>query len=112
ESGVAPRRARRPAGKARRLRIPGVFEGGATQPPGMHRPSNAARLSPRAVRWTVRPAIVSHSSQTLETCLIRVPLSSGDRPHLSALKAQGSERFVAQPFRAARRPLAGLKSGA
>src|SRR2546427_10686852 len=49
-SGVSPRRARRPAGKARRPRIPGVFERGATQPPGMHRPSNAARLSPRAVK--------------------------------------------------------------
>jgi hypothetical protein len=49
KSGVAPRRARRPAGKARRPRIPGVFERGATQPPGMHRPSNAVRLSPRAV---------------------------------------------------------------
>src|SRR5205823_4083974 len=74
---IRPRRARRPAGKARRPRtgapaarglrggvaIPGVFERGATQPApgsptrqprwgglGMHRPSNAARLSPRAVR--------------------------------------------------------------
>ena len=32
------RGARRPAGKARRPRIPGVFEGGATQPAGMPRP--------------------------------------------------------------------------
>ena len=39
-------------GKARRLRIPTVFEGGATQPTGMHRPSNAARLSPRAAKGT------------------------------------------------------------
>src|SRR6266705_2104460 len=30
--GVAPRPARRPDGKARRLRISGIFEGGATQP--------------------------------------------------------------------------------
>src|SRR5204863_4387065 len=70
-----PRWGPRPAGKARRPRtgapaarglrggvvIPGVFERGATQPApgsptrqprwgglGMHRPSNAARLSPRA----------------------------------------------------------------
>jgi hypothetical protein len=41
-----------PAGKARRPRIPAVFEGGATQPAGMHRPSNAARLAPRAARIT------------------------------------------------------------
>src|SRR5213594_516322 len=74
---VAPRAAMRPSGKARRPRtgapaarglrggvaIPGVFEGGATPPApgpptrqprwggvGMHRSSNAARLSPRAVR--------------------------------------------------------------
>src|SRR6267143_4097558 len=31
-------------------RIPGGFERGATQPAGMHRPSNAARLSPRAAK--------------------------------------------------------------
>src|SRR5206468_5485661 len=48
--GVAPRPARRPDGKARRLRISGIFEGGATQPAGMHRRPNAAGLSPRAVR--------------------------------------------------------------
>src|SRR5436309_8390197 len=45
----------RPAGKARRLRIPPVFEGGATQPPGMHRPSNAARLLPRAAMAQEKP---------------------------------------------------------
>src|SRR5271169_1888899 len=38
----------RPAGKARRVRIPGVFERGATQPDGMQRRPNAAGLSPRA----------------------------------------------------------------
>jgi hypothetical protein len=48
KSGVAPRRARRLAGKARRPRIPGVLERGATPPPGMPRVSNAVRLSPRA----------------------------------------------------------------
>src|SRR4249919_459861 len=50
--GLAPRRARRLDGKARRPRISGTFEEGATQPaPGgsrMHRPPNAARLPPRA----------------------------------------------------------------
>jgi hypothetical protein len=45
---VAPRAARRPGGKARRPRIPAVFERGATPPPGMHRRPNAAGLSPRA----------------------------------------------------------------
>jgi hypothetical protein len=35
ETGEAPL-----AGQARRLRIPAVFEGGATPPPGMHRTSN------------------------------------------------------------------------
>ena len=38
----------RPAGKARRVRISGIFERGATQPDGMHRRSNAAGLAPRA----------------------------------------------------------------
>src|SRR5204862_5313557 len=65
--GVAPRPARRPDGKARRPRISGIFEGGATQPAGMHRrpngvPSaaaalgapNAAGLSPRTVNWRCR----------------------------------------------------------
>jgi hypothetical protein len=50
KSGVAPRRVRRPAGQARRPRISGIFEGGATQPGGRHRPPNAAGLSPRAAR--------------------------------------------------------------
>ena len=73
KSSVAPRRARRPAGKARRVRIFGIFERGATPPArgprraacarwggaGMHRPSNAAGLAPRAAlpgvsrRWTI-----------------------------------------------------------
>src|SRR5207253_3007659 len=47
---VAPRAARRPADKARRPRISGIFEGGATQSAGMRRRPNAAGLSPRAVR--------------------------------------------------------------
>jgi hypothetical protein len=58
KSGVTPRGARRPAGKARRLRIPAVFEGGATQPPGMHRPSNAARLLPRAASTTLSDRLI------------------------------------------------------
>ena len=39
--GEAPRAARRPSGKARRPRILGVFEEGATLPDGMHRRPNA-----------------------------------------------------------------------
>jgi len=44
EAGEAPR------GQGRRPRIPGVFEGGATQPAGMHRRPTAAGVSPRAAR--------------------------------------------------------------
>ena len=40
----APRAARRPSGKARRPSIPGVFEGGATLPDGMHRRPNAGPI--------------------------------------------------------------------
>src|SRR6476661_2526647 len=42
--------------KRRPPRIPGVFERGATQPAGMHRPSNAARLSPRAANVPTQTA--------------------------------------------------------
>jgi hypothetical protein len=50
---VAWHRDGRGASRARRddreyRESPGVFKGGATQPARMHRPSNAARLSPRA----------------------------------------------------------------
>ena len=48
EPRVAVRPARRPRGKARRGRILGICNRGATQPRGMHRRSNAAGLSPRA----------------------------------------------------------------
>src|SRR5260370_40383303 len=41
---VAPRAARRPPGKARRVRISGIFERGATPPGGMHRRPNANEL--------------------------------------------------------------------
>ncbi len=47
---VAPRPAMRPADQARRPKIPRVFEGGATPAGGMQRRSNAAGLSPRAVK--------------------------------------------------------------
>ena len=65
KSAVAPRRARRLArillgrgtpaesalaDKARRPRIPPVFDGGATQTARMHRASNAGGLAPRAVK--------------------------------------------------------------
>src|SRR5262245_23484827 len=56
KSRVAARRARRPDRKARRLRIPAAFDGGATQRGGMHRPSNAAGLSPRAAGACCCPA--------------------------------------------------------
>src|SRR5712691_11103748 len=63
KSIVAPRAAMRPSGKARRPRIPGVFEGGATPPGpgsptrqprwgggGMQRRSNADGVAPRAAK--------------------------------------------------------------
>jgi hypothetical protein len=40
----------RPAGKARRPRIPGVFERGATQPGGMQRRTNAAVFTRRTTK--------------------------------------------------------------
>ena len=49
----------RPDGKARRARIPGVFERGATQPAGMQRRPNAAGVSPRAVKPSVTVADVT-----------------------------------------------------
>ena len=48
--GDAPRPSMRPAGKARRPRIPGVFEGGATQPGGMQRRTNAAVFTRRTTK--------------------------------------------------------------
>ncbi len=50
KSAVAPRAAMRPAGKARRPRISGIFEGGATPPGGMQRRPNAGELPPRAAK--------------------------------------------------------------
>ena len=52
-SRVAPRHAMRPFGKARRVRIPPVFDRGATPPSGMQRVSNAARVAARAARTLV-----------------------------------------------------------
>lgn len=52
--GAAPRAVRRPAGQARRLRIPAVFEGGATPPAGMHRRPNAGPIYEMGskITWT------------------------------------------------------------
>ena len=52
--------ARCPDGKARRLRIPGVFEGGATQPTGMPRPGLMSRTtrSGYLLQGTVAVAVV------------------------------------------------------
>src|SRR5687767_12262483 len=47
----------RPADKARRPRIPSVFEGGVTPSDGMQRRSNAAGLSPRAARSDLELAL-------------------------------------------------------
>ena len=53
KSIVAPRVAMRPAGKARRPRISGIFEGEATPPGGMQRRSNADGVAPRAANLLV-----------------------------------------------------------
>ena len=46
----------RPSGKARRVRISGIFDRGATQPGGMQRRPNAAGLPPRAASLARRIA--------------------------------------------------------
>src|SRR5438874_1384082 len=51
--GDASRAARRPHGKARRPRIAGLFEGGATQPGGMHRRPNATVIVKRSTKGRV-----------------------------------------------------------
>jgi len=53
--GVAPRPARRPDRQARRPRILGVFEGGATPPDGMQRRPNATGILRRDTRPAFRP---------------------------------------------------------
>ena len=45
--GDAPRAARRPDGKARRLKISGIFEGGATPPAGIQSPAECHRIYER-----------------------------------------------------------------
>src|SRR5204863_1515387 len=55
-ASVAPSRARRPDGKARRRRMSGTFDGGATQSAGMHRPANAAGILPRTAWLRLRAA--------------------------------------------------------
>src|SRR5437899_9706191 len=86
-SRISRRRARRPAGKARRPRIPGVFERGATQPAGMHRPSNAARLSPRAVNVGFFTCSTEETGDCYEVLAKKLRLSAagpGDSERFSA----------------------------
>ena len=66
KSGVAPRPGMRPAGKARRAKISGIFDRGATQPDGMQRRTNAAGLAPRAAsaRKTAKKPRVGKSRRT------------------------------------------------
>src|SRR5688572_14017936 len=65
QSRVAPRPTMRPDGKARRPRIPSVFEGGATPPVGMQRRSNAAGLAPRAATSLAGGGAVAQRDQCL-----------------------------------------------
>jgi len=62
KSRVAPRRAACPADKARRARIPPVFDRGATPSPGMRRSSNAAGVAPRAAKPPLEAVSLASSS--------------------------------------------------
>ena len=68
--GDAPRAARRPAGKARRPRISGIFEGGATPAGGMHRRPNATAIANGATRQGVHHV-------PFDFCVLQPPPDSG-----------------------------------
>ena len=89
KSAVAQRAAMRPADKARRPRIPGVFEEGATQSAGMQRRPNAGRVSPRAAGHQAPPALVDgHQPNVRFQC-------QGDG--LTLGRCRGARRGVAEP---------------
>ena len=111
--GVALRPARRPDGKARRLRISGIFEGGATQPAGMHRRPNAAGLSPRAVslgrtsdpRRIPGPWARKSSSWTVLECALLTNECSARRWRRSFVPARAHRRSDGRHLRASRQPV-------
>jgi Predicted membrane protein (DUF2142) len=79
---IAPRRARRPAIQARGGRISGIFDRRATPSDGMHRPSNAAGLSPRAARLDAvgASALAGLLALYAAWAVLRPPLQSPDEP--------------------------------
>src|SRR5439155_8862517 len=83
----------RPDGKARRARIPGVFERGATQPAGMQRRPNAAGVSPRAVKPSVTVADV-----TVRNLIARIEWRLPPRP-TSVIFGIGDDAAVVEPER-------------
>src|SRR5439155_14726319 len=90
----------RPAGKARRARIPGVFERGATQPDpgpptrqprwgggGMQRRPNAAGVSPRAVKVERRQDLVKSTRVVLRAVTLhRARVAIGFRRRIRVLR--------------------------
>ena len=107
--GVAPRPARRPDGKARRLRISGIFEGGATQPAGMHRRPNAAGLSPRAVRAhhgsTANSRTLSAKELIMDGVRMRPSTERMRRWRRSFVPARAHRRSDGRHLRASRQPV-------
>src|SRR5947209_3669020 len=87
KSIVAPRTARRPADKARRPRISGIFEEGATPPAGMHRRSNADGVAPRAA--TARPFLMLGFG-----AIAIAAVAAGPLPTFTDVTAQAGIRFV------------------
>src|ERR1700731_4845117 len=89
----------RPAGKARGPRIPGGFEGGATQPGGMQRRSNADGVAPRAVNGNVQYRTMSVKVPLLDLQAQYRPLR--DEILAAITRVSDSQRFVMGPETAA-----------
>src|SRR5713226_2547078 len=90
----------RPAGKARRPRISGIFEGGATQPDGMQRRPNAAGLAPRAAGRGCRRMRTSKSARLFARAQRILP-GGVDSP-VRAFKAVGASPLFIRRARGAR----------
>ena len=98
---VAPRAARRPPDKARRGRILGIFDRGATQSGGMHRRSNAAGTFAtgwEALRRIESAWVSNQASAILASEMIRAYATNGETGQaesvLETFEAQGAENAV------------------
>src|SRR6266849_2248539 len=76
-------------GKARRPRISGIFEGGATQPDGMQRRSNADGVALRSAYMDATSRL-RNARDTVAMVTLSVRALTGDRPR----KCGGSRRDV------------------